>query len=92
MLVTIRPQVYGPGFTMEPKSSRNLAAICKKQLKNGMTSGAGEPVYFQSWEDMEFSLSGNVSARAMGKLWRGYAVTCRMDSWTVRHMFGYCSD
>lgn len=91
MLVNIRPSV-GYGYTLEPVSFKRLTAIARDQEANGMTAGAGEPVYFQGWEDLESSLSGVVSPRAMSELSEGYPVSCRMDAWTVRQLFGYSSN
>ena len=88
MLVNIRPAL-GYGYELAPVSSRHIIAICKDQQKNGMTAGAEESVYFQGWEDLESTLSSLVPARVMNELNEGYPVTCRMDDWTVRQLFGY---
>lgn len=91
MRVSINLAEGGYGYTLAPMSQQKLLRIQKDMLANGCEVPPDD-VFFQNLEDLLETLDGYVPSKKLDDLVHGWTITCSMDDWVVRHLFGYCSE
>lgn len=79
------------GYTLAPVSHQKLLLIQKDMLANGCETPTDD-VFFQNLEDLLETLDGYIPSKKLDDLVHWGTITCSMDDWVVRHLFGYCSD
>ena len=87
VLVRITPDRFGH-LTLEPVSKRLRRTIVREVVDNG--GPPDEDVYLQG--DETRCLLEEIPKHQRHELAKGWPVRCRIDGWTLRRYFGYCSD